>query len=464
MSLPLVAIVGRPNVGKSTLFNRLAGRRLAIVQSTPGVTRDRLYAEAQWFDRSFLVVDTGGYEPRAGDPLLVGMREQARIAMEEAALICLLVDARAGLMPADLEIGHLLRSSGRPLLLVANKVDGPAQEILANDFHALGLGEIFPVSAAHGRGMSELVDRILEILPRSPEEDAEQEQETRVAFIGRPNVGKSTLVNRIRGEERSLVGKEPGTTRDSVDSELILGDRHYCLIDTAGIRRKARIRLNLERYTVIRAFRAIDRSHVVCFLLDARSPVADQDSRIAAYVRRRGRAAVVLLNKWDVLEDRDHRVLDTMVRQLREQFFFLPWAPVISVSAFTGQRVSRILGLVDQVREQHLLRIPTGPLNRSFQEIVEAHHPPLYRGRPVKLYYITQTRVAPPTFMVSCNHPDGLPETYQRYIENRLRQEFPFVGTPLRFQFRQRGEEPSTDGRRSPRGPRRGRGRGRGRG
>ncbi len=456
MSLPLVAIVGRPNVGKSTLFNRLVGGRVAIVEDSPGVTRDRLYGEAEWFGRRFAVVDTGGYEPMAGDPIMVGVRAQAELAMQEAEIICLVVDGRTGLTPDDSELTAVIRRSGRPLVLAVNKVDGASQEPHAAEFHALGLADLMPVSAAHGRGVSDLVDRIIELLPEAEEDETPDGWETRVAFIGRPNVGKSTLVNRLLGRERSLVADQPGTTRDPVDSEMVVDGRRYRLIDTAGIRRKSKIRLDLERYTVVRAFRAIDRSHVVCFLLDARTGVADQDSRIAAYARRRGRASVVILNKWDALEERTQRTQDTMVRQLREQFNFLPYAPVLTMSALTGQRVGRLLKTIDAVREQHLLRLPTGPLNRVFQRIAEAHHPPLFRGRPVRFYYITQGRVSPPTFIISCNQPAGVPETYKRYIENRLREAYPFTGTPVRIEFTKRGAEtprkpaPAPKGRRAP--------------
>ncbi|MBM4320114.1 MAG: ribosome biogenesis GTPase Der, partial [Deltaproteobacteria bacterium] len=465
MSPPLVALVGRPNVGKSTLFNRLVGQRLAIVDDMPGVTRDRLYAEAERDGHAFAVVDTGGYEPLAGDSLLVGMREQARLAMEEAELICVVVDGRDGLLPADREIVQLVRRSfSRPLLVAVNKIDGPRQEALAAEFAALGVEELWPVSAAHGRGVADLLDRFVALLPwPAPGEEEEEEEleqgfaldelgeggeegatgirlgEVRVAFIGRPNVGKSTLVNQLLGEQRCLVGDEPGTTRDPVDARLCLGERSYRLIDTAGLRRKSKIRLDLERYTVVRSLQAIDRSHVVCFLLDAPTGLADQEQRIAAYARRRGRAAVVLLNKWDMVEGKDGRTLGIMVRQLQEELGFLPYAPVLAISARTGWGVDEILPTVDRVRVQHLTRISTGPLNRLFQEIVEAHHPPLYKGQMVKLYYIAQTAVAPPVFNISCNLPEGLPEPYRRYIENRLRQHYPFAGTPLRFEFQKRG-------------------------
>ncbi len=445
--LPLLAIVGRPNVGKSTLFNRLVGRKLAIIDDMPGVTRDRLYAEASWFGRRFSVVDTGGYEPVSGDSILAGMREQARIAVQEADLTCLVVDARAGLTPADVEVVEQLRKSGRPMILAVNKVDGPSQELLASEFYELGLDDVYTISAAHGRGVGDLVDRILELLPDVPMDHGQDDHETRVAFIGRPNVGKSTLVNRLLGEDRCLVSDVPGTTRDPVDTVLRLDDKTYRLIDTAGIRRKSRIKLDLERYTVVRAFRAIDRAHVVCFLIDARYPVADQDSRIAAYAARKGRAAVVLLNKWDLLDDPSPKTLSIMIRQLREQYGFLPYAPVIPISAKTGRRVAKVLEAVDQVREQHLTRIPTGPLNRIFRAIVSAHHPPLHQGKMVKFYFITQTRVAPPTFVVSCNRPDGVPEPYKRYIENRLRREYPFTGTPLKFIFKSKRELGDEDGR-----------------
>ena len=443
MSLPLVAIVGRPNVGKSTLFNRLIGERLAIVEDSPGVTRDRLYGEAEWFNRRFAVVDTGGYEPRAGDPLMVGVRAQAEVAMREADVICLVVDGRAGLSPDDAELAAFVRRGGRPMVLAVNKIDGPSHEVHAGEFYALGLPTLVTMSAAHGPGVGDLVDEILELLPEAEDQEQPDGWEIRVSFIGRPNVGKSTLVNRLLGQERSLVGDQPGTTRDPVDTELVVGEQRYRLIDTAGIRRKNKIRLDVERYTVVRAFRAIDRSHVVCFLLDAREGVADQDSRIAGYAKRKGRASVIVLNKWDALETRTQRTRDIMARQLREQFKFLPYAPVLTLSALTGQRVGRVLETINEVREQHMLRLPTGPLNRVFQSIVGAHHPPLFRGRQVKFYYITQARVSPPSFMISCNQPEGVPESYKRYIENKLREEYPFTGTPIRFQFNKRGAEPA---------------------
>ena len=553
MRLPVVAIVGRPNVGKSTLFNRLIGERLAIVEDTPGVTRDRLYGDAEWFGRHFSVVDTGGYEPRTEDPLLVGMREQARIAMLEADLICLVVDGLAGLNGGDAEIARMLRRGQRPLLVAVNKIDGARNEVLAAEFHALGIDDVIPVSAAHGRGVGDLVDRFIELLDPPRDRDLEEERdreraddeaaarrlaraaahaarsgkgkhapadpdddfadlydeepdeefdeeldeeldegldegldedaltagddqdaasdpaaetsdlaavprvevpaarECRVAFVGRPNVGKSSLVNRLLGQPRSLVSDEAGTTRDPVDTELVRGNKRYRLVDTAGLRRKAKVRLDLERYTVVRSLRAIDRCHVICFLVDAREGVSDQDQRIAQYATRRGRAAVILLNKWDLMETRDSKALDKLVKKLREEQAFLPHAPVLVISAKTGRSVDKILPLIDSVRESHLTRVPTGPLNRLFKQIVDSHHPPVHYGHLVKMFYITQTGIAPPTFVISCNYPDGVPDAYRRYVENRIREVYPFTGAPLRFDYQQRGATPDETPRRSTR-------------
>lgn len=439
---PLIAIVGRPNVGKSTLFNRLVGERRAIVLDTPGVTRDRNYGEFSWRDRDFRVVDTGGFELEAKQGLPVDMREQALIAVEEAEIVLFIVDGREGLSASDEEVARLLRGRAQKVFFAVNKLDGRSQEPLIADFYLLGGDRVFGISAEHGRGLSRLLDAIheaCESLPKNAaDEDFDEDSElTRVAIVGRPNVGKSTLANRLLAHERMIVSDVAGTTRDAVDLPLELPDgRRYLLIDTAGLRRKSRIeQATSEAYSVMRTINAIERSHVIVMLLDATEGITDQDARVLGLALDRGRAAVLLVNKWDAIE-KDSKTAARFQQQIELKLSFANFLPTLMGSAKTGQRIHQLMDLVDKARAAHRLRIPTGPLNRWLQQTIERHHPPVVSGRPLKFTYATQVRVGPPTIVFSCNDPQGVHFSYERYLMNQFREAFEVEGTPIRFQYK----------------------------
>jgi len=432
----IVAIVGRPNVGKSALFNRIAGRRLAIVEGEPGVTRDRIYAECQWQGRRFILVDTGGIDFGAREGFAALARRQAELAVEEADVILFVVDARDGLVAPDQEVAGALRRSQKPVLVVANKVDHRRLVPQAAEFYALGLGEPLPVSAEHGLGIADLLDRMIQLLPAGGEED-EAEDEVRVAVIGRPNVGKSSLVNRMLGEERSIVTEIPGTTRDALDSHVTRDGIRYTLIDTAGIRRRSRIEEPVERYSVIRALRAVDRADVCVLLLDATELVTEQDKRIAGYAHEAGKGMIIGVNKWDLVE-KDDKTADRFEEQIREQLGFLQYAPILFLSAKTGQRVHRVFELAHYVANQHALRISTGRLNEVLHQATMRLEPPTDKGERLRIYYGTQSGVKPPTFVLFVNEPKLMHYSYLRYLENQLRENFGFVGTPIRFRLRKR--------------------------
>ncbi len=436
---PVVAIVGRPNVGKSTLFNRILGRRQAIVEDFPGVTRDRNYAEVTRYETPFILIDTGGFEPVSADRLLVQMREQSQLAIEEADVILLVLDGAQGLTPSDQEVAGMLRRVQKPVLWVINKVDGAKQEAGLGDFYALGCDELLPVSAEHGRGMGELVDAILAQLPPGQAQETEGE-ETRLAVIGRPNVGKSSLVNRLLGYERVVANPTAGTTRDSVDTPFVFNRQRYVLIDTAGIRRKGRVSQALEKYSVIQALKGMDRAHVVLLVIDAEEGVTDQDLTVAGYAYEKGRAILLVVNKWDMVE-KDNRTMGTFLEKIRMHFKFLPFAPVLFVSALTGQRVARIMAEVEKVAGEFNRRVPTAALNKVLKEAEASHAPPLFRGKRVKLFYATQTAVRPPTFVIFANYAEGLHFSYQRYLNNKLREAFGFSGAPIRVNYRDRERE-----------------------
>jgi len=462
MSLPVVAIVGRPNVGKSTLFNRIVGFQKSTVHDRPGVTRDRLYEEATWQGRKFMVIDTGGLEPRPDTPLLQAMRAQVLVAVDEADVIVFVVDARAGFTPADTEVADLLRRTEKPVLLAVNKVDGEKQEADTADFWKVGIEPLFTVSAAHGRGMFDLLDRVLEHIPNAPLEDEEEDPapdledepgddspdaplrqaplptEIRIAVIGRPNIGKSTLVNRLIGEERHLVHDSPGTTTDPVDSALTWEGRSYLLVDTAGVRRKGRIDDPLERTISLRSIRAIERCHVALMMIDGTEGITSQDAKLVDLVVQRGRAVLLLINKWDLPKEADGLDARGIEDQIQQRLPHAVWAPHLFISAKTGKGVGRVLPAVDQVFSSFNLRLPTGRLNRFLEEALHAHTVPQRYHRPVRLYFATQARVRPPTFVFWSNTPEGVPESYERYLSNRLRTEFNFAGSPLKLHFRQR--------------------------
>lgn len=436
MSLPVVAIVGRPNVGKSELFNRLIGRRLAIVEETPRLTRDRLYAECQWEGRFFLLADTGGLVSGKAEALLADVRRQTLRAIEEADVLLIVVDARAGPLPEDTEVAAVLREARKPVLLVANKVDDPKHTTAIYEFHALGLGEPLAVSARHGLGTGDLLDEVVALLPEVGEGEGEATG-TRVAVVGRPNVGKSSLVNALLGEERVIVAASPGTTRDAVDTHLEFGGRSFVLVDTAGLRRPSRVDGAIERYSVSRTRMAIERADVAILVLDAAQGVADQDQHIARAIADAGRGLTVALNKWDLIED--PRAQEQVRRRVRHGLRFVPYASLVPVSAKQGTGIHDLLVMTGRVADAYAMRIATGPLNRIVEGATEATPPPADgRGRYVRILYATQVAASPPTCVLFVNDPALMPATYLRYLERTLREAFPLVGVPIRFVLRGR--------------------------
>lgn len=434
--MSVVAIVGRPNVGKSTLFNRILGQRKAIVEDFPGVTRDRNYAEVTKYQKPFTLIDTGGFEPVSEDRLLVQMREQSRLAMEEADVILFVMDVREGLTAADQEVAAMLRRVEKQVVFIVNKVDGERQEELAMEFYALGIDHFYTVSAEHGRGVKGMVEEIVSMLPES-EGVEDEEGQTRLAVIGRPNVGKSTLVNRMLGEERVVANPLSGTTRDSVDSRFMYNEKPYMLIDTAGIRRKGRVSQRLEKYSVIQALKAMDRAHVVLVVIDAEEGVTDQDVTVAGYAHEKGRAVMLVVNKWDLVA-KDASTFKEYVDSLRRAFKFIPYVPILTLSALTGQRVTRVMPEVAKVAEEFSRRVSTPALNRALQDAVESHPPPMYQGRRLKFLYAAQTSVRPPTFAAFVSKPEGVHFSYQRYLINKIRDAFEFKLAPIRLTLRQR--------------------------
>ncbi len=442
MPKPVVAIVGRPNVGKSTLFNRIIGRNLAIVEDLSGVTRDRNYADAEWDGMPFLLVDTGGFEPDTADAMYLRMREQTTLAIEEADVVLFLVDARQGLLPADIEVSHRLRASGKPILYAVNKVDGERHEALVPEFYRLGAEALFPFSAKHGPGFSDLMDELIRILPGRAETAAASEaaDRPRIAIVGRPNVGKSSFVNALVGEHRMIVSPQAGTTRDAVDSLYRHYGKEYVFVDTAGIRSRGRISQGVEKYSVMRAIKSLSRADAALVLIDADEGVTEQDERIAGLVHEEGRGLILVLNKWDLVEDREN-AYKRLSAQVRERLKFADYAPILTISTKTKQRLTRVFGEIDRVMEETTRRVPTGELNRVFERLLAAHEPPLFRGKRVKYYYITQVGVRPPTFIAFVNYPGGVHFSYLRYIENNLRDAFGFQGTPVRIYTKRRREE-----------------------
>ena len=436
---PVVAIVGRPNVGKSTLINKIAHKRIAIVEDQPGVTRDRLYVDVEWLGQEFIMVDTGGLEPDSNDPMLKAMMAQSRMAMEEADVIVFIVDGRDGLQPADEEVAQILRASKCPVLLVVNKVDSPKQEANAYEFYSLGLGDPIAISAANMLNFGDLLDDIAAHFPKGSDQP-EDPDTIQVAVIGRPNVGKSSLVNALLGKERMIVSDVAGTTRDAVDSLFVAHGQKYTLIDTAGLRRKARVEDGVERYSVIRTLRAIDRADVVIMVIDGADGVTEQDKRVAGYAHEAGKACVILVNKWDLIE-KDNSTVNEYTRTLRHELIFLTYAPILFLSALTKQRLHKVPEMIKSVYEQSTLRIPTGTLNQVIQDALAVTPPPSFKGKKVKIYYGTQVAVRPPTIIFFVNNPELLHFSYLRYLENVLRETFGFVGTPLRLSSRGRGEK-----------------------
>ncbi|HEY6839168.1 MAG TPA: ribosome biogenesis GTPase Der [Geobacteraceae bacterium] len=433
---PIVAIVGRPNVGKSTLFNRLVGRRKAMVDDMPGVTRDRNYGNVDRFDAPFILVDTGGFEPETNDRLLQQMREQSQLAMEEADVVLFVMDGKDGLTPADREVVEMLRRVDKPVFYVVNKVDGERQETGIGEFYALGVGNLFPISAEHNRGVGDLMDEVVRAFPVAATK-VEDEELTKVAVVGRPNVGKSSLVNRLLGFERVVANPTPGTTRDSIDTVFTCNRKRYLLIDTAGIRRKGKTTQKIEKYSVMDALRSIERADVVLIVINAEEGITEQDTKIAGYAYEAGRACIFVVNKWDVLQ-KDNSTIGVFVDKIRIEFKYLPFAPILFVSAKSGQRIGKIMAEVDTVMAQYDKRVSTAELNRAFKEATEKHHAPLFQGRRVKFYYATQVGTRPPTFVIFTNRPEGIHFSYERYIMNKLRESFDFSGTPIRLFFKGR--------------------------
>jgi len=438
---PLLALVGRPNVGKSTLFNRLVGRRLALVEDLPGVTRDRHYADLSWAGRELTLVDTGGFVPGGSDDVLEGVRAQAEIAVKTCDVVLLLVDGRTGPVAADSELAALLRKSGKPVLVVVNKLDHPpAADAGAAEFYQLGFPEVFPVSAEHALGIDALLDAVAAHLPPEvdvgPSTSEEVEGAIRVAIIGRPNVGKSTLVNALLGEERQVAGPVPGTTRDPIDSELVHSGRRIILTDTAGIRKKRASAERVERVSILGALRSVDRSDVAVLVLDATEPGVEQDARLAGMVEEKGRALVVLVNKWDLI-GKDGRKQEEFREALKWQLRFVAYAPILFGSALQGRQVSKVLDVAVQLFDQFRFRAPTPMLNRLLQKVVDAHPAPSDRGRPLRFYYITQVANSPPTFALTCNRPRSVTQAYRRYLTNQLREALA-LRVPLHLVFRER--------------------------
>lgn len=438
MSLPIVAIVGRPNVGKSTLVNRLVGERVAIVHDTPGITRDRHYAHTQRYtDQEILVVDTGGLEPHLDDDLFKQMRSQALIAVDESDAVIFVVDARAGITPMDEEVARLLRQTDRPVFVAVNKVESQEQQDAIYEFYSMGLNELHSISAEHGTGVAQLMEEVEKVLPESIP-DEEVENELRIAIIGRPNIGKSTLVNRLVGEDRHVVHDMPGTTMDPVDSVITAGERTYRFVDTAGVRRRSRIDTQFEGFAVSKAIRSVERCHISLLMIDGDEGVSEQDARLAKLVIERGRGLMLLFNKWDLVREDPDKNVKTVEDDLDRRMPHTTWAPVLYISALTGKGCHRILENVETIYEQFNKRLTTSECNRFLQLAIENHSVPQRHSRPVKLNYMTQVRVRPPQFVVWSNTPEGVDTSYKRYLVNRLREQYGFGGTPIKMEFRKK--------------------------
>lgn len=439
MSKPVVAIVGRPNVGKSTLFNVLAGERISIVQDTPGVTRDRIYAEVTWLDKAFTLIDTGGIEPDSKDIILSQMREQAEIAIDTADVIIFITDVRQGLQDSDAKVADMLRRSQKPVVLVVNKVDN-FDKFMPDvyEFYNLGIGDPVPVSAASRLGIGDMLDVVVEHFPKDGVQEIEDER-PRIAIVGKPNVGKSSMINRMLGEQRVIVSDIAGTTRDAIDTNVKYDGKDYVFIDTAGLRRKNKIKEEIERYSIIRAVTAVERADVVIVVIDATEGVTEQDAKIAGIAHERGKGIIIAVNKWDAIEKNDKTVKEHTDR-IRQILSFMPYAEILFVSAKTGQRMHKIFDMIDMVIENNSMRVATGVLNEIMTEAVAMQQPPSDKGKRLKLYYITQVAVKPPTFVIFVNDKQLMHFSYTRYIENRIRDAFGFRGTSLKFIIRERKE------------------------
>ncbi len=439
-SKPIVAVVGRPNVGKSTLFNVLAGENISIVKDTPGITRDRIYADVNWLDMSFTLIDTGGIEPDSNDIILSQMRRQAEIAMETADVIIFLVDVRQGLVDADSKVADMLRRSHKPVVLVVNKVDS-FEKYMADvyEFYNLGIGDPYPISAVNRLGIGDMLEVVTSHFDKNEIEE-EDDDRTRVAIVGKPNVGKSSIINKLLGEDRLIVSDIAGTTRDAVDTEITYHGKEYVFIDTAGLRRKNKIKEDLERYMIVRTVSAVERADVVVMVIDASEGVTEQDAKIAGIAHERGKAVVIAVNKWDAVE-KDDKTIYRFTEKVRDTLAYMPYAEMLFISAKTGQRLPKLFETIDMVSENHAMRVSTGVLNEIMSEAVAMQQPPSDKGKRLRLYYITQVSVKPPTFVIFVNDKELMHFSYTRYIENQIRETFGFKGTPLRFIIRERKEK-----------------------
>lgn len=434
---PIVAIVGRPNVGKSTLFNRLAGQRLSIVDDTPGVTRDRLYVDVEWLNHQFTIIDTGGIEPNTDDIILSQMRQQAEIAMQTANVIMFIVDVKQGLTDSDMHVANMLRKTRKPVVLVVNKVDNMKQENFdVYEFYNLGLGEPIPISAGQALGLGDMLDEVVKYFPDDIENNKDDDA-IKVAIIGKPNAGKSSLINKIIGEDRLIVSDIAGTTRDAVDTPITIDNQKFIFIDTAGMRRKSKVEDGIERYSIIRAVSAVERCDVAVLLIDASEGITDQDTKIAGIAHERGKAAIIAVNKWDKI-NKDDKTMNKFIKDIETELKYMPYAPMLFISALTGQRVNRLFEMIKMVSENHTLRISTGLLNDVIIEATAMNQPPSDKGKQLKIYYVTQVSVKPPTFIIFVNDKQLMHFSYQRYLENQLREAFGFKGTPLHFIIRER--------------------------
>lgn len=437
MSRPIVAIVGRPNVGKSTLFNRIVGDRISIVEDEPSITRDRIYGDGEWLNNHFLLVDTGGIDLDSETELKEEVRKQTKVAIEEAEVILFVVDGRTGIQPMDQEVANMLRKSNKPIVLVVNKADSKQiEEEIKYDFYELGLGEPYLISAEHGLNIGDLLDEVITHFPE--EEPKEEEDRIGISVIGRPNVGKSSLVNSILGVDRVIVDDAPGTTREAVDTYFRVGDSNFVIVDTAGIRKKGKVKPGVEKYSVIRALKAIERSDVVLLVLDATEGITQQDKKVAGYAHEEGKGMVIVVNKWDLI-DKETDIDRRYAEEIRYEAGFLNYAPISFVSALTGKRVYEILDIVEYVAEQHARRVKTNTLNNVIEEATAVSEPPSNKGKRLKIYYATQPRVKPPVFVLFVNDPDLMHFSYKRYLKNSLRENFGFAGTPIKIISRERG-------------------------
>ncbi len=439
MSKELVAIVGRPNVGKSTLFNKLTGKRIAIVEDTPGVTRDRIYCHVEWLQHNFILVDTGGIEPESEDIILKQMKRQAELAIETADVIVFMVDGKEGIVPADYEVAEMLRKAKKPVVLIVNKIDNSQLEDNKYEFYNLGIGEPLAISSSQGLGIGDMLDEIV----KNFKEVASVEEETpeiKVAITGKPNVGKSSLLNRLAGEERVIVSDIPGTTRDAIDSYIQINEDKFLFIDTAGIRKKSKVKEEIERYSVIRSLAAVERADICLVMIDAEEGVTEQDEKIAGFAHEAGKGIIIVVNKWDLIEKND-KTMNEFESSIRRDLAFIDYAPIAFISAKTGQRINKLIDIIKYVDTQHAMRIRTGVLNEVINEALLMKQPPIERGKALKIYYATQASVRPPTFVFFVNYSDSIHFSYARYLENQVRKHFGMEGTPIRFIYREKKNE-----------------------